>query len=527
MRATLNEKYSLAWLQMSTIVIFTLVGSLLYILSHLTEYMQASRSRLETVCDSINTTSEQIFNTPSILLNATMKSMLTSKENIHRNLLAVVSILESCIAWLVQTYKSTYRCLLGLALHTVLSLVTQIADPLQKAAQGITSFITGGNFVSGDWTQSLTNTQIKIDDWFKNDHDIIQEIINKPFQLLQTQINDTLSEWQPPTYQLTNLQLQEQTCNTVSLLESLNNVENELSNYIIVLIGILLGSLLVCILLNIWMIRFRQKQVAQMRALILRLFRTLPIDEEEGSVVLDNYTLTTKTKTTTTTTELFPYRLFYFISRPIAVYCFFVGTIGLITTFSLVHILETKSQELYQQFTVETQQWTLDASSQWTNYAMNEYQNINYWIAETELNLNQHAFGVIKNTAITINDTLGNVVDQVQNLIHTVLGGTLLEEPAKDLTHCLLLTKIENIEKGLTWIVNHAYINITRIEIPNINEMLPQEAINQHIRIEDWSLSLPLRNLYAFYFMMISIWLTCLLIGISFQAVNYAGGRNK
>lgn len=439
MRATLNEKYSLAWLQMSTIVIFTLVGSLLYILSHLTEYMQVSRSKLGTVCDSINTTSEQIFNAPSILLNATLKSMLTSKENIHRNLLAVVSILESCIVWLVQTYKSTYRCLLGLALHTVLSLVTQIVEPLQKAAQGITSLITGVNFVSGDWTQSLTNTQTKIDDWFKNDNDIIQEIINKPFQLLQTQINDTLSKWQPPKYQLTSLQPQEQTCDTVSLLESLNHAEKELSNYIIIFIAILLGSLLVCILLNIWMIRFRHKQVAQMRALILRLFRASPIDKEEGPVLLDNDTT---------------YRLFYFISRPIAVYCFFVGTIGLITTFGLVRILETKSQALYQQFTVETQQWALDASSQWTDYAVNEYQNINYWIAETELNLNQHAFGVIKNTAITINDTLGNVVDQVQNLIHTVLGGTLLEEPAKDLTHCLLLTKIENIEKGLTWVVS-------------------------------------------------------------------------
>ncbi|KAI8095726.1 hypothetical protein BDF21DRAFT_470565 [Thamnidium elegans] len=457
MRATLNEKYSLAWLQMSTIVIFTLIGSLFYILSHLTEYMQASRSRLETVCDSINTTSEQIFNAPSILLNATMKSMLTSKENIHRNLLAVVSILESCIIWLVQMYKSTYRCLLGLAVHTVLSLVTQIAEPLQKAAQGITSFITGGNFVNGDWTQSLTNTQTKTDDWFKNDDDIIQQMINKPFQLLQTQINDTLSEWKPPTYQLTKLQPQEQTCNTVSLLESLDHVENELTKYIKILIGVLLGTLLVCILFNIWVIRFRHKQVAQMRALILRLFRTSTIDEEEGPVLLDNYTATT--------TELFPwlqktnlYRLFYFISRPIAVYCFLVGTVGLIATFSLVHILETKSQELYQQFTVETQQWTLDASSQWTDYAVNEYQNINHWITETELNLNQHAFGVIKNTAITINDTLGNVVDQVQDLIHTVLGGTLLEEPAKDLTHCLLLTKIENIEKGLKWIVSSVTI---------------------------------------------------------------------
>lgn len=461
MRATLNEKYSLAWLDMSTIVLFTLLGSLFYTLSHIGSSMTSSRSKIETVCESMNTKSEQILNAPSILLNTTMKSMFNSKENIHRNLLAAVSVLESCIVWLVGMYKSTYRCLLGLTIHTVLSLVSVVAEPLQKAAQGITSFFTGGAVDIGDWSQTLSSTQEKIDGWFKNDDDIIQQIVHQPFQLLQAQINETLNGWEPPVYELARVELEEKPCNSDSLIESLNHVEHELTKFVKILIGVLCCALVLCVLFNLWMIRFRHRQVAQTRALILGFFRnSTVISQDEGELLLDKYT-TTELFPSLQKKKNYPYRILYFVTHPVAACCLITGLIGLLITLSLVCMIESKSQELYQEFTATTQAWSLDASSDWTGYASDQYQSMNSWISETEMNLNEHAFGVIKSTAITINDTLTNVVDQVHNLIESVLGGTPLEEPAKELTHCLLLTKIENIETGLTWIVREKLILIT------------------------------------------------------------------
>lgn len=453
MHRTLNERYALAWLEISTISILTVIGSLFYVISNISSFMEGSRSRLETVCDSINTTSEQIFNAPSILLSTTMVSMFTAKENIRRNLITVISILESCIVWLVHMYKSTYRCLLGLAVHSVLTIVTQITGPLQKAAQSITSFVTGGNYVSGDWTQSLTSTQDKVDEWFKNDDDVIQQLIYKPFQLLHAQINDTLNEWEPPKYSSSQLQQQEQVCNSEDLLESLGHFEYELKKYVFIFIGLLFGILFFRILSNLFVIRTRHHRVAQARAMVIRLIRTTPTTNEECEKLLEEY-ISAESFISWHERRHPIYRLCYFMSHPIALYCLIVGIIGLITTFSLVWILETKGQQLYQDFTNQTQKWSLDASSQWIQTATLQYNNINYWINETELDLNNHAFGVIESTAITINDTLANVVDQVRDLIVTVLGGTLLETPAKDLTQCLLLTKIENIEQGLTWIVS-------------------------------------------------------------------------
>lgn len=457
MHSTLNERYALAWLEISTISILTVIGSLFYVISNIATFMEGSRSRLETVCDSINTTSAQIFNAPSILLNATMVSMLMSKENMQRNLTTVITVLESCVVWLVQIYKSTYRCLLGLAVRSVLSVVTQITGPLQKAAQGITSFVTGGDYVSGDWTQSLTDSQTKVDEWFKNDDDVIQTLIDKPFQLLHAQINDTLNGWEPPKYSSAQLQQQEEVCNSQDLVDSLGLLECELKKYVYIFIGLLFGILFFCVLSNLFVIRSRHNRVTQARAMILRLFRTTPTTLQDCEKMLQKYTSAgTFIRWDEKTHPI--YRLLHFMSHPIALYCLVVGIVGLITTFSLVWVLEMKSRQLYQDFTNQAQTWSMDASSQWTQTAAAQYNNINFWINETELDLNNQAFGVIKSTAITINETLTNVVDQVRDLIVTVLGGTLLEAPAKDLIQCLLLTKIENIEQGLTWIVSSAYI---------------------------------------------------------------------
>ncbi|KAG2197650.1 hypothetical protein INT47_002357 [Mucor saturninus] len=455
MQTTLNERYALAWLEISTISILTVIGSLFYIISNITTFMTGSRSRLETVCDSINATSAQIYNAPSILLNATMVSMVTAKENIQRNLSTVVSVIESCVIWLVQMYKSTYRCLLGLAVHSVLSVVTQITGPLQKAAQGITSFVSGGDYMSGDWTRSLTDTQSKVDDWFKNDDDVIQKLIDKPFQLLHAQINDTLAGWEPPKYSSApQLQeAQEQVCSSQDLIVSLDHVEFELKKYVYIFIGLLFGIMFFCILSNMFVIRSRHHRVTQARAMIVRLLRTTPTTPQECEKMLQAYT-SADTFISWHEKSHPVYRLLHFMSHPIALYCLVVGIVGVITTFSLVWVLEMKSQQLYQDFTNQAQTWSMDASSQWTHTAALQYNNINYWINETEFDLNNQAFGVIKSTAITINETLTNVVDQVRELVVTVLGGTLLEAPAKDLIQCLLLTKIENIEQGLTWIVS-------------------------------------------------------------------------
>lgn len=460
MLRTLNEQYALAWLQISTITLFTLIGSLIYLLNHIAIHLNASRSRLETVCDSINTLSEQIYNAPSILLQASLHSAYTAKDNIHRNLSTAVSVVENVLVWLISMYKSTYRCLLGLAVRSILSVVTQIAEPIQKVAQGVTSFLhldDSASYILG-WTESLNTTQHKIEEWFKNDDALIRSWTDPPFNALQGQLNATLSAWQPRSLMMTNIttttsQFQQQPCQSDQLLSAINQVEHELTYFIYIALGVLVGLVVVCTVVNLVAIRLRHHQVAQARSLCLRQHQT----EKHAAIqdVLDRYIwITTTIMLSWQKRKQRLHQLFHFMSHPIVVYCLVVGVAGVCMAHGLAWLIESKTQQVYAEFAAKTQAWTVDATAQWTNTASHQFTSINGWLNETELDLNNHAFSVIKSSAMAVNDTLSNVVDQIHTLIQTVLGGTLLETPAKELTQCLLLTKIENIEQGLTWIVS-------------------------------------------------------------------------
>ncbi|GAN04060.1 hypothetical protein MAM1_0054c03519 [Mucor ambiguus] len=498
MLRTLNEQYALAWLQISTITLFTLIGSLVYLLNYISIHLNASRSRLETVCDSINTSSEQIYNAPSILLQASIHSVYTAKDNIHRNLSTAVNVIENVIVWLISMYKSTYRCLLGLAVRSILSVVTQIAGPIQKVAQGVTSFLhldESTSHIMG-WTESLNNTHRKIEEWFKNDDALIRSWIDAPFNALRGQLNATFDGWEPPlltniTTAVTTTKFQQQPCQSDQLLSAINQVEHELTYFIYIAMGVLVGLALVFTVANMAAIRFRHHQVAQARSLFLDL---LSQTDKQAAIQdgLDKYIWTTSTTMLSwQKRKQRLHQLFHFMSHPIVAYCLVVGIAGVCMTYGLAWLIASKTQQVYTEFANKTHAWVFNATAEWTNTASYQFTSINGWLNETELDLNNHAFGIIKSSAMTVNDTLSNVVDQIHTLIQTVLGGTLLETPAKELTQCLLLTKIENIEQGLTWIAGHSYVHLTRIDVPQFDALLlgpaMQDSIQQHINMDDSS----------------------------------------
>ncbi|KAI8968573.1 hypothetical protein BDF20DRAFT_839664 [Mycotypha africana] len=515
---TLNENYSLAWLEMSTITLFTLMGSLFTLLSFIKNHTERSRFRLETVCDSINTASEQIANTPYILLQTSLAAVVTAKENIHRNLSTAILVINNVIVWLIRMYKSTYRCLLELAVRSVLSLVTQIAGPVQTVAQGVTSILNLGNN-GGDsstatlnWTGSLTGLQRKIDDWFKNDDDLIRGWIDTPFHALQTQLNHTFSSWQPPnTTGVTTIQqqngvaahsLQLIPCQPQPLLNALNNAESQLIQLIQIFIGVLFAIFLICVLVNLLFIRFRHDRVTQARRLFLLRHhynscntnnsadgdlnnhsRTCRFENDEQDHV-DKLLWTMSTKLSYHKRKNVLHQLLCFMVHPIILYCLVVGLSGVILIHCLASVIETKAAQVSQDMVQHTEAWITNTTTDYVLFSQTQIADINQWLDNTEMSLNDQAFGVIKSSAMAMNDSLTAVVHHIHGFIETALGGTMLESPAKELTQCLLLTKIDNLQQGLTWLAGHTYIHLTRVDNANYITRFQsklQTSISDHI----------------------------------------------
>jgi hypothetical protein len=93
-----------------------------------------------------------------------------------------------------------------------------------------------------------------------------------------------------------------------------------------------------------------------------------------------------------------------------------------------------------------------NASAEWANDA-------NSAIISFDTELNTNVFGWVNTSTHAVNETLNAFVDKTQNVLNETFGGTLLYEPIEDVFYCLVGLKVAGIQKGLTWVSDHAHID--------------------------------------------------------------------
>ncbi|KAK5131146.1 hypothetical protein LTR08_001294 [Meristemomyces frigidus] len=93
-----------------------------------------------------------------------------------------------------------------------------------------------------------------------------------------------------------------------------------------------------------------------------------------------------------------------------------------------------------------------NASEQWAI-------GTNSIINDTNVEINKDVFGWVNTTTGAVNNTLNVFVDGMVEALNITFGGTVLYEPILDVLNCLVILKIQGIEKGLTWVSDHAHID--------------------------------------------------------------------
>lgn len=93
-----------------------------------------------------------------------------------------------------------------------------------------------------------------------------------------------------------------------------------------------------------------------------------------------------------------------------------------------------------------------NASEQWAI-------DTNSVISSTNKDINDKMLGWVNTSTTAVNDTLNTFVDGVTGVLNTTFHGTVLEQPILDVLNCLILLKIQGIQKGLTWVHDHAHID--------------------------------------------------------------------
>lgn len=92
-----------------------------------------------------------------------------------------------------------------------------------------------------------------------------------------------------------------------------------------------------------------------------------------------------------------------------------------------------------------------NASADWANGA-------NKIITDFDDDLNNNVFGWVNTTTGAINGTLEAFINKTNGVLSEAFGDTLLYVPIKGIFDCLIEMKVESVQKGLTWVSDHAHI---------------------------------------------------------------------
>jgi hypothetical protein len=93
------------------------------------------------------------------------------------------------------------------------------------------------------------------------------------------------------------------------------------------------------------------------------------------------------------------------------------------------------------------------------NASMSWAGGVNGAVGKLDSEINDNILGWVNTTTSAVNGTLNGFVDKMSGVLNDTFGGTVLYDPIKEVLNCLIGLKIAGIQKGLTWVQDHAHVN--------------------------------------------------------------------
>ncbi|KAJ6485856.1 hypothetical protein C8R45DRAFT_1098609 [Mycena sanguinolenta] len=157
----------------------------------------------------------------------------------------------------------------------------------------------------------------------------------------------------------------------------------------------------------------------------------------------------------------------HYIFHPPAMACFLIGFFGLLS----VELQLLAMRPLVDKFSAQAQDTTTDFSNtiatsinaSMFNQSAAYASSINAHVDSIQSTINDGLFGWVNTTTTTLNTTIENFYEDIQNAVNSVFNGTILDAPIQDFIKCIIGSKIDAIEDALTFLHNNLNINMPRV----------------------------------------------------------------
>ena len=105
---------------------------------------------------------------------------------------------------------------------------------------------------------------------------------------------------------------------------------------------------------------------------------------------------------------------------------------------------------------------------------------VNSQVDSIQSKINNGVFGWVNGTTTTLNSTINEFYTDVQAVVKTVFGGTILEGPADEFLRCFIGSKVDAIENALTFLHDNLHVDMPRVNQTIL--ILSPESVNEATR---------------------------------------------
>ena len=510
----IRSRLSQVWINKWTILLLLVLARVLIAIGSLDENMASAKREALQACTSVESMGSTMASMPHYMAHGVNEMTANTVELAVRALMSTLELIvtgvENIIVFVINLLTSTYLCLITLVVRgsvqlalgvvedtmdfvnkTVGAVGKEISEGVDGFQDKLEDFLSGINSITsvfgGDWevpeldfssaTDKLQNLQLpsSIDEKLDEINDALptfdevkkaaNDAIRFPFEEVKKLINQSVGDFKfDRTVMPVPAKEQLSFCSDDDGINSFfDNLKGILSTAQKAFIAVLIvAAVAACIPMG-WR-ELKRWQLMKDHAQLVQQNADDPMDVVY--IVSRPYTAKTGLKASKFSPpgrkQILVRWVVAYVTSPPALFVLSLGIAGLFACACQIILLKVVQKEvpaLSQQvgaFAEKVVDSLTGISEGWARDA-------NKVIDEVNGDINQDVFGWVNTTTTSVNHTLNVFFDKSNEILDKAFGDTVLRDPVQELLNCLIFNKVEGIQKGLTWVHDHA-----RVDFPGV-----------------------------------------------------------
>ncbi|EFZ01444.1 hypothetical protein X797_005366 [Metarhizium robertsii] len=509
----LGSRLSQVWINRWTILLLLVLVRIILLLAQLNDNVDDAKAKALAACTKVEDVGSAMASMPHYL-SAGVNHLAAS--SISKAVHAMVKVLdliiqgvEAIIVWYINFLTATYVCLITALVHASLDVVAsvtkdataafntvidgatgeiqEIAGGLQKAVGKIKDGIQNSIFSkfhidlpSIDFTKpveklkgfNLNSSQFVTDVQklnkdlpdFEGVQNLTKQAISIPFNFVREALNNSLGNYKfnETIFPLAKKE-QLKFCSNNEKLDGFFNKLFELIHKAKVIFVIILSSLAVAAMAPMaWMEirRWRRQEKAAGHIEQKRLYDTW--DPMDASYIASRPTtalfgINITSRMSGRRQALARWCLAYATSGP-AIFVLSLAIAGLFSCLCQYVILKAVQKEV-PELTKEIGEFADEVVAKINNISANWAADANGVVKGLNDDINNDVLKYVTNATGAVNNTINVFLGTLNKGLETVFNGTILLKPIQSVLHCVIGIKLESVQKGLTWVHDHAHVD--------------------------------------------------------------------